>query len=87
METAWAWILTYVLAFGVFQYVLYRYLQREEDRVGPGVGDTGETAPAHTSPTDAPEVIRCSACGASNEAVGSYRFCRECLAELPRYRR
>lgn len=85
MEGAWTWILVYVLAFAVFQYVMYRYLQHSEDHVGRAVPEARGAHPQSTDrPTvDDPEIVRCRACGAPNEAVGSYRFCRECLAELP----
>ncbi|MFW6437101.1 MAG: DUF7577 domain-containing protein [Halococcoides sp.] len=90
MEAAWTWILLYVLAFGVFQYVMYRYLQRE-DQAGQTVPDTSERPALHSpdpTATDDPEIVRCRSCGAPNEAVSTFRYCRECLAELPRgYRR
>ncbi|AWB27895.1 DUF7577 domain-containing protein [Halococcoides cellulosivorans] len=90
MESAWTWILVYVLAFGVFQYVMYRYLQRE-DQVGQAVPDTpdGAAPPSpEPRPGDDPDLVRCPSCGTSNEAVGTFRYCRDCLSELPRgYRR
>ncbi|MEF8826753.1 MAG: hypothetical protein V5A34_01910 [Halapricum sp.] len=89
MPGAWIWILVYVLAFALFQLLLYRYLQ---DDVGPSVeqampdhgdGDLSSSrAPARPVETEDGEGIRCPRCGAYNEREPAYTYCRECVQRL-----
>jgi len=89
MPGAWLWILVYVLVFGVFQLLLYRYLQGEEhppiEQATPDYGDaemsrsrTG-AIPAETS---GGEAVRCPRCGAYNERDPAYTYCKECVQRL-----
>lgn len=46
--------------------------------------EAAEASPEDVDPipaTDAPDTVRCRACGTANGA--EYRFCRACVSELP----
>jgi len=89
MPGAWIWILVYVLAFAVFQLVLYRYLQGEEqppiEQATPDYGDT-ERAPSRATVTpgegESGEMVCCPRCGAYNERDSAYTYCKECVQRL-----
>jgi hypothetical protein len=89
MAAAWLWVLLYVVAFVVFQLLLYRYLQRSDgssvERAAPDYGD-GEAAPQQLPQTaveiDDSDRIRCRHCETYNDREASYTFCRECAQRL-----
>ncbi|MFB6201092.1 MAG: hypothetical protein ABEI98_03685 [Halorhabdus sp.] len=90
MAPAWGWVLAYVLGFLLFQAAIYWYLQGQGTTIeGPARGHPeGDvvTHPAIDSPdadADPDSAIRCPHCGASNDREPGYRYCRECVRELP----
>ncbi|QSG09768.1 DUF7577 domain-containing protein [Halapricum desulfuricans] len=89
MPGAWVWILVYVLAFALFQLLLYRYLQGQErppfEQATPDYGDTERARPRTAVAgveTDDGEMIRCPRCGTYNERDPAYTYCKECVQRL-----
>ena len=81
----WAWLLAYVVGFGLLQLVLYRYFSRERgtlDGATPGGSDGVRRAVPERVDGDHDGVRPCHHCGASNAADPVYTYCRECATPL-----
>jgi len=89
MAPVWGWLLAYLLGFLLFQAVVYWYLRDD----GPSIEDPtpgyGDGDPPVAPPPDRPQreaaagdSVRCPHCGASNERVPTYTYCRACAGEL-----
>jgi hypothetical protein len=84
MET-WAWLVAYVVGFGLLQLLLYRYFQREDPApdVTPGPVERGGQSAidgANGPATDGG--VQCPHCGTVNEDGAMYSYCRECALSL-----
>ncbi|MFW6018170.1 MAG: DUF7577 domain-containing protein [Halapricum sp.] len=89
MPGTWIWILVYVLAFGLFQLLLYRYLRDKEqpsfEQATPDYGDIERGPPrptVTTVETDDDGMVRCPRCGTYNERDSAYTYCKECVQRL-----
>jgi len=95
MET-WSWILVYLVGFTVFQLLLFRYFS-DDGSLGAGALSKEASAPGSLDRDDGGhdpgpgasaerdgdgDVVQCRQCGARNEDVGTYTYCRKCLAQL-----
>jgi len=84
MET-WAWLLAYVVGFGLLQLVLYHHFRRN-DATPDSTATTPDSASAAVddSRSSAPEGpgIYCQHCGARNDHFTMVRYCRECVNPL-----
>jgi hypothetical protein len=94
----WAFVVLYLAAFVLLQFVIYRYLRdhREEesrmavsrppnaDRRARRDGDGSERRRVQeTVERGGDEAFRrCPSCGATNEPDGPYTFCRNCATRL-----
>ncbi|UHH24978.1 DUF7577 domain-containing protein [Halobacterium noricense] len=77
----WGLFVLAVLLVAALQFAVWRRLQ-SEDAGTPGesgVGDGARSGSGQPSSDDASSLL-CPSCGAENDA--SYRFCRECVAQL-----
>jgi hypothetical protein len=84
MET-WAWLVAYVLGFGLLQLLLYRYFQREDPSpdVTPGrVEHAPQPAIDGPNTADSDGVVQCPHCGTPNQEAATYAYCRECAHPL-----
>ncbi|MFB6075303.1 MAG: hypothetical protein ABEJ89_09840 [Haloarculaceae archaeon] len=85
---AWAWLLAYVVGFGLLQLLLFRYFRGEEPSLEASPNPVERpAAAAGEQPREPPEpeeegVVRCEHCGALNDAEGGYTYCRECVRPL-----
>lgn len=80
MET-WAWLLAYVLGFGLLQVALYRYLSNDRgtpDRASSGATERAGRAHEESGQSPAGDRVRCQHCGATNASQPTIRYCREC---------
>jgi len=96
--SAWAFVVLYLAAFVLLQFVIYRYLRdhrEEESRMAvsrPPNADRGAGWDAdgndrrrvqETIEREGDQAVRrCPSCGATNEPGGPYTFCRNCAARL-----
>ena len=81
---AWAWLVAYVVGFGLLQVALYRYFRRSEPtpKTTEGRVDRGGTS-APPSLDTGPETIQpCEHCGTANESHRMIRYCRDCAEPL-----
>jgi hypothetical protein len=85
----WAWIVAYIVGFSLLQLLVFRYFRNSETAVeqpSPGSGE-GYAAGDHleqggsseATPTDG---VHCQQCGAYNEQVTTYRYCKQCASPL-----
>lgn len=88
MET-WGWLVAYVVGFGLLQLLLYRYFRRDDPSPdatpGPVEGSARRSLerPAEADGgTDADEARHCPHCGAANERIQTFSYCRECAGPL-----
>jgi hypothetical protein len=85
MET-WAWLLAYLVGFGLLQLYLYRYFMKSTrteppERTTPVTeGGARAVEPADDLPDG--DLVSCENCGAYNENHAMYSFCRECGERL-----
>jgi len=84
MET-WAWLLAYVVGFGLLQLALYHHFRRNDatpdspTRTGEG-GGAQRLEDARDEP-DGPTVY-CQECGARNQRFSTVRYCHNCVSPL-----
>ncbi len=77
----WGLFVLAVLLVAALQFAVWRRLQSEDAGTPEsGVGDGASPAEVSSSTTDDATSLLCPACGTENDA--SYRFCRECVAQL-----
>jgi hypothetical protein len=85
METL-AWLVVYVVAFGLLQLVLFRYFQRDDPapETTPSMADHGGGARADsgTERRGDDTGVRCRHCGTVNERHATITFCRYCVSPL-----
>lgn len=81
---AWAWLVAYLLGFGLLQLVLYRYFQREFRHADTTPATTERSAaPAHDGGGEpAGEGIHCPECGCRNLQEPTFTYCRRCTSPL-----
>lgn len=96
--SAWTFVVLYLAAFVLLQFVVYRYLRDhrdEESRVAvsrPPNADRGggHEADGHerrrvqetVERQDDETFRRCPSCGSTNDPDGTYTYCRNCAARL-----
>jgi|AntRauTorcE11898_2_1112593.scaffolds.fasta_scaffold12420_3 hypothetical protein len=92
LDTVPAWAIGYAVAFVVLHLVVGYYFYRRTRELGlEGDGRAGmmteggldrieETSASRELPDDA-SVVRCRHCETENE--GGYRYCRNCVQQLP----
>ena len=78
-----AWLVVYVVGFGLLQLVLYRYFRRDD----PAPETTpapieGATPVAFETPTGTENGIHCRECGAGNRNDSMFVYCCECATRL-----
>jgi hypothetical protein len=82
----WAWLLAYVLGFGLLQLFLYRYFSRKQGALDgatpPGTEGARRAPPDHDGEDSGDGALRCQHCGAANENEASFTYCRECASPL-----
>lgn len=92
----WAWIVLYVVLFGLLQVLIYRYLRSGEDaplmQSTPPIGERPapddmrkervleEVGEHDSSVHHDPSVRQCPHCGTENGV--EYTYCRECVEPL-----
>jgi len=82
---AWAWLLAYVLGFGLLQLFLYRYFRGEggpTDGTPSGLAEGAAPATSDGGTAADREGVHCEHCGAHNDREPNFRFCRECASPL-----
>lgn len=77
------WLLGFVVAFVILQFLAFLYLQHVRSRLAiGGEGDANPATDSESEPVGAADgTVVCEECGAENEA--EYRFCAHCVSELP----
>ena len=75
------WLLGFVVAFVILQFLAFLYLQHVRSRLSIGSEGEDDANPASDSSRAVDGTIACEECGAENEA--EYRFCAHCVSELP----
>ena len=81
----WAWLLAYVLGFGLLQLFLYRYFSREQgtfDGATPGGTDGARRPATDHGDSEGEGAVRCQHCGAPNQNDAQYTYCRQCASPL-----
>lgn len=84
MET-WAWLLAYVVGFGLLQLVLYHHFRRNDatpDSAPASSERAGAGSIEHAADTSADPGIYCPECGTRNEREPMVRYCRQCVSHL-----
>ena len=90
MET-WAWLLAYVVGFGLLQVALYHHFRRNDATAGSGgaservsASEHGGAQTADGRDDEAPDgpTVYCQHCGVRNEHFSTVRYCRECVSPL-----
>ena len=78
LGTEWVYAAIAGLLFAHLLTLVYAY---RSNRSEPAAEAPTETASVDRVERSEPGVCRCPECGTEND--GSYRFCRQCVAELP----
>ena len=85
MET-WAWLLAYVVGFGLLQLVLYHHFRRKdatpESAVNTADGGGNQSIEAASTEKATDQGFQCQHCGAHNAHFSTVRYCRECVNPL-----
>lgn len=84
MET-WAWLLAYVVGFGLLQLALYHHFRRNDATPDSAAGSTelaGAQALERAPETSAEPGRYCPECGTRNERTAMVRYCRQCVSPL-----
>lgn len=85
MET-WGWLIAYVVGFGLLQFLLFRYFQRDnpapDATPGPVEGAGGSAREGPRSNDDIAGV-HCRHCGTFNEHQPTFAYCKQCISPLP----
>lgn len=89
----WGWVIAYAVVFVLVQLLVYVYYLRRGDGADHSVrpaatGDPGQygrrpsTLPDHDADAGVEDGRRCPNCGARNEAVSTFSYCRNCAESL-----
>lgn len=86
MQT-WAWLIAYLLGFGLLQVYLYRYFIGGESTSS---SSAESTTPQGAGPVDTGnprsdpdgEYVTCGECGGHNEGSAVFTYCKHCGAQL-----
>jgi len=78
-----AWLIVYVVVFGLLQLALYRYVQRDDPSPETTPAPIKGAPPvAFETPTEAGNGIHCQECGADNQNDSIFVYCCECATRL-----
>ena len=81
---AWAWLVVYVVGFGLLQVALYQYFHRSDPtpKTTAGRVDGGGASAPPSPDTDVDAAQPCQHCGTANESHRMVRYCRNCAEPL-----
>jgi hypothetical protein len=84
----WTWIVAYIVGFSLLQLLVYRYFRDSEPSIEHPSPEAGEYAAGDRlerddgRPRSDEDGAYCQHCGAFNEQVTTYRYCKQCVAPM-----